>query len=63
VQHHEKPAPRRSSPYRHQSRLPGALPQHRPYPFWLNLDSKPEVDKLFAEWKAARAKIVSAPEG
>ena len=30
--------------------------------FWLNLDSKAEVDKLFAEWKAAQAKIVSEPE-
>jgi len=30
--------------------------------FWLNLDSKAEVDELFAEWKAAQAKIVSAPE-
>ena len=30
--------------------------------FWLNLDSKAEVNELFAEWKAARAKIVSEPE-
>jgi uncharacterized glyoxalase superfamily protein PhnB len=30
--------------------------------FWLNLNSKAEVDELFAEWKAARAKIVSEPE-
>src|SRR5215813_11704369 len=30
--------------------------------FWLNLDSKSEVDEIFAEWKAADAKIVSAPE-
>jgi uncharacterized glyoxalase superfamily protein PhnB len=30
--------------------------------FWLNLHSKAEVDELFAEWKAAGAKIVSEPE-
>ena len=30
--------------------------------FWLNLDSKSEVDELFAEWKAAQAKIISEPE-
>lgn len=30
--------------------------------FWLNLSSKAEVDELFAEWEAAGAKIVSAPE-
>jgi uncharacterized glyoxalase superfamily protein PhnB len=30
--------------------------------FWLNLDSKAEVDELFAEWKAANARIVSEPE-
>ncbi|HYI94776.1 MAG TPA: VOC family protein [Bryobacteraceae bacterium] len=30
--------------------------------FWLNLNSKSEVDELFAEWKAAEAKIVSEPE-
>jgi len=30
--------------------------------FWLNLNSKAEVDELFAEWKAANAKIVSEPE-
>jgi uncharacterized glyoxalase superfamily protein PhnB len=30
--------------------------------FWLNLNSKAEVDKLFAQWKAANAKIVSEPE-
>jgi uncharacterized glyoxalase superfamily protein PhnB len=30
--------------------------------FWLNLDSKAEVNELFREWKAAHAKIVSAPE-
>ena len=29
---------------------------------WLNLESKAEVDELFAEWKAAQAKIVSEPE-
>jgi uncharacterized glyoxalase superfamily protein PhnB len=33
-----------------------------PILFWLNLNSKAEVDKLFAEWKAAQAKIVSEPE-
>jgi uncharacterized glyoxalase superfamily protein PhnB len=33
-----------------------------PILFWLNLDSKTEVDELFAEWKAAQAKIVSEPE-
>jgi hypothetical protein len=30
--------------------------------FWLNLDSKTEVDELFVQWKAAHAKIISAPE-
>jgi uncharacterized glyoxalase superfamily protein PhnB len=30
--------------------------------FWLNLNSKAEVDELFAEWRAAQAKIVSEPE-
>src|SRR5689334_22231667 len=29
--------------------------------FWLNPDSKAAVDKLFTEWKAAQAKIVSEP--
>lgn len=33
-----------------------------PVLFWLNLDSKAEVDELFAEWKAAQANIVSEPE-
>jgi uncharacterized glyoxalase superfamily protein PhnB len=33
-----------------------------PILFWLNLDSKAEVDELFAEWKAAHANIVSEPE-
>ena len=33
-----------------------------PILFWLNLDSKAEVDELFAQWKAAHAKIVSEPE-
>jgi uncharacterized glyoxalase superfamily protein PhnB len=32
-----------------------------PILFWLNLQSKAEVDELFAEWKAAQAKIVSEP--
>jgi predicted lactoylglutathione lyase len=33
-----------------------------PILFWLNLGSKAEVDDLFAEWKAAQAKILSEPE-
>jgi uncharacterized glyoxalase superfamily protein PhnB len=33
-----------------------------PILFWLNLDSKAEVDELFAKWKAADAKIISEPE-
>lgn len=33
-----------------------------PILFWLNLESKAEVDELFAEWKAAQAKLVSEPE-
>ena len=33
-----------------------------PILFWLNLSSKAEVDQLFVQWKAARAKIVSEPE-
>jgi uncharacterized glyoxalase superfamily protein PhnB len=33
-----------------------------PILFWLNLNSKAEVDNLFAEWRAAEAKIVSEPE-
>jgi len=33
-----------------------------PILFWLNLDSKAEVDELFTEWNAAHAKIVSKPE-
>jgi len=33
-----------------------------PLLFWLNLESKAEVDELYAEWKAAQAKIVSEPE-
>ena len=33
-----------------------------PILFWLNLESKAEVDELFAQWKAAEAKIVSEPE-
>jgi uncharacterized glyoxalase superfamily protein PhnB len=32
-----------------------------PLAFWLNLTSKGEVDELFAEWKAAGAKIASEP--
>jgi len=30
--------------------------------FWLNLDSKDEVNRLFTEWKASGAMIVAAPE-
>lgn len=30
--------------------------------FWLNVESKAEVDELFAEWKAAGVKVVSEPE-
>jgi predicted lactoylglutathione lyase len=33
-----------------------------PVLFWLNLESRAEVDELFAQWKAAQAKILSAPE-
>ncbi len=33
-----------------------------PIVFWINLESKAEVDELFAEWKAAQAMIVSEPE-
>ena len=33
-----------------------------PILFWLNLNSKAEVDELFAEWKAAGANIVAEPE-
>jgi uncharacterized glyoxalase superfamily protein PhnB len=33
-----------------------------PILFWLNLESKAEVDDLYKEWKAAQAKIVSEPE-
>jgi uncharacterized glyoxalase superfamily protein PhnB len=33
-----------------------------PILFWLNLDSKAEVDELFAEWNTAHANIVSEPE-
>src|SRR5438270_1950670 len=33
-----------------------------PILIWLNVESKAEVDELFAEWKAADAKIVSEPE-
>lgn len=33
-----------------------------PILFWLNLNSKAEVDELFAQWKAASAQIVSEPE-
>ena len=33
-----------------------------PILFWLNLNSKAEVDELFAQWQASQAKIVSEPE-
>ena len=33
-----------------------------PILFWLNLNSKAEVDELFAQWKEAQAKIVSEPD-
>ena len=33
-----------------------------PILFWLNRDSKAEVYELFAQWKAAQAKIVSEPD-
>lgn len=33
-----------------------------PVLFLLNLDSKAEVNELFAPWKAAQAKVVSEPE-
>ncbi|MFY9803928.1 MAG: VOC family protein [Candidatus Acidiferrales bacterium] len=33
-----------------------------PVLFWINLNSKAEVDELFAQWKAAHARIVSEPE-
>jgi uncharacterized glyoxalase superfamily protein PhnB len=33
-----------------------------PVLFWLNLSSKAEVDELFAQWKAAGAKIISELE-
>jgi uncharacterized glyoxalase superfamily protein PhnB len=32
-----------------------------PIMFWLNLNRKAEVDKLYAQWKDAQAKIVSDP--
>ena len=33
-----------------------------PVVIWLNLNSKAEVDELFAHWKAAHAKIIAEPE-
>jgi predicted lactoylglutathione lyase len=30
--------------------------------FWINLESKTEVDELFSEWNAAQATMVSKPE-
>jgi uncharacterized glyoxalase superfamily protein PhnB len=32
-----------------------------PVVFWLNVESRDQVDELFAEWNAAGAQIVSAP--
>ena len=29
---------------------------------WLNLDSKAEVDDLYRQWGASKAKLISAPE-
>ena len=29
---------------------------------WLNLDSKEEVDDLYRQWNASKAKLISAPE-
>ena len=29
---------------------------------WLNLDSKEDVDDLYREWTAGKAKLISAPE-
>ncbi len=33
-----------------------------PVVVWINLESKAEVDDLFAEWRTAKATIVSKPE-
>lgn len=33
-----------------------------PVVIWLNLDSKQEVDELYAKWKNAGAKILAEPE-
>ncbi|MBV9670480.1 MAG: VOC family protein [Acidobacteriales bacterium] len=33
-----------------------------PVLFWLNLESKAEVDDLFAQWTAAHARIVAEPK-
>jgi len=33
-----------------------------PVVIWINLDSKQEVDGLYAVWNAAGARIISAPE-
>jgi uncharacterized glyoxalase superfamily protein PhnB len=46
----------------YESLLPRVLRQHGPILVWLNLESKAEIDELFAQWKAAHAKIVSEPE-
>ena len=33
-----------------------------PILFWLNLDSKEQVNELYGQWRASQAKIVSSPE-
>jgi predicted lactoylglutathione lyase len=33
-----------------------------PVMIWLNLDSKEEVDELYATWQAGEARLMSAPE-
>ena len=33
-----------------------------PVMIWLNLDSKEEVDELYAIWKSGEARLISAPE-
>ena len=33
-----------------------------PILFWLNLNSKAEVDQLYEQWRATQAKIISEPE-
>lgn len=33
-----------------------------PILLWINLASRSQVDQLFAQWKAARARLISEPE-